>query len=75
MRKYLGGKLDTPGIWNRSDVLDYIDKGYTFTTTIFKDKLWRIGAKVEPITYKDSRYLRTDGNSKPEDNLGNLPKL
>ena len=75
VRKYEGSTLGDPSIWTRSDVLNYIDNGYSFTTTIYRNNLWNVGETVEPIHYNGIRYLRTDKNSTPNDNLGNLPRL
>ncbi|WP_437523412.1 DUF3892 domain-containing protein [Sorangium sp. So ce726] len=64
--------------WLRQDVLDAIERGVIFYTAYRKpdgkgaEKLL-MGELVRGVPTVGAQYLRTDGNSRLEDNLGNLP--
>ncbi len=67
----LGGFVE---IWQRNQVVAFIDDGYKFTTFFPVDvDRWMRGAEVHDVTINGQKYLRTDGNRIAADNLGNLP--
>ncbi len=71
--------LDTIGSaneWTRSQVLHAIDEGKTFVTIIRNSEgKWSKGQDVHIVIVNNTRYIRTDKNSKAADNLENLPEF
>lgn len=70
---------DTVGglsVWTRQDVIDSIDKGYTFAT-IYQNSAgnWTFGAKVITVTIEGTRYIKTRADNTKKDNLDNLPRF
>ncbi len=72
----LGDKLGTSAVWARLDIVNSIEQGNTFVT-IYKDSdgNYRRGEDVRILTVDSAKYIRTDANSKPADNLGTLPEF
>ncbi len=58
---------------SKQDMIDFIELSPGVTKTkFFRDGVWVVGEDVHVV---DDRYLRTDANDIPEDNLGNLPEF
>lgn len=60
----------------RASVVNSLEEGYTFVT-IYKgsnDK-WQRGAEVRIVKIADQKYIRTDADATPKDNLGSLPRF
>jgi len=75
VRRHTGTHLVEPSIWSRVQVIQIIDKGYTFVTSYLHDGSWRKGADVHVVTIGRERFLRTDKNKTKKDNLGELPEV
>ena len=62
------------GIKSRTTVVGDIESGKTVMTAVKgSDGKYYAGEKVHVITVNGYKYLRTDANSTPRDNLENLP--
>lgn len=69
-------KLYDKEIMSREDVIAEITSDMTFVTAIKgSNGKYSKGSNVETILVNRTRYLRTDQNNIPEDNLGNLPEF
>lgn len=71
------GFLGSAQIWERSQVIDSIDAGFIFYT-IYKDRSsdkWNLGSQIHVVNGSYGRYLRTDRNNIPFDNLDSLPEF
>ncbi len=76
VREDQGEKLGPEGVWTREQVVSSIDSGSTFVTILMgPDNKWNKGAAVKIIVVDKVKYIRTDGNSKKADNLGELPEF
>lgn len=59
---------------SRSTVINDIEGGKSVMTAVKKsDGKYYAGEDVHVITVNGSKYLRTDANKTPKDNLENLP--
>lgn len=72
VRTYLGTTHIHTSIWRRADVIKAIENDVAFVTAIWEGNQWKLGADVHIIPVDDEKYLRTDNNKSPQDNLGNL---
>lgn len=71
-----GDNLGSASVWKRSSVVENLDAGYSFMTiTKGNDGKWYQGAKVSIVTVSGVKYIRTDADATPEDNLGSLPRF
>lgn len=71
-----GDKVGAPTTWERSSVVASLEAGYTFITiTKSSDSKWTRGARVGIVTVRGTKYIRTDADATPEDNLGSLPRF
>jgi hypothetical protein len=62
--------------WAREHVVRAIGQGWTFRTAPpGTDRKLAYRAKVEAVTVRGERYIRTDANATPGDNLGSLPEF
>ena len=71
-----GDSFGAEKIYSRMEVVNAINKSYTFVT-IYKgdnDK-WKKGQKVFVVTINNKKYIKTVDNDKEEDNLENLPEF
>lgn len=75
VHKDLGESLGTAQEWSRSQVISALDKGNTFVTITYSGNSWNRGADVHKVTINGIKYIRTDKNQQPSDNLGNLPRF
>ncbi|MCG2702095.1 DUF3892 domain-containing protein [Candidatus Parcubacteria bacterium] len=63
-------------IWSKEDVISHIDDRNKVTTILpTGDGGWRKGAEVHVVDTGSGRYIRTDKNETPRDNLGELPEF
>jgi hypothetical protein len=73
--------LKNPNLFNREEIVKSIDeKDNEWYTCVLKDKItgkrvWEKGAAIHTIEVNGKKYIRTDGNSKESDNLGELPSV
>lgn len=69
-----GSRLDSEKIRTKSAVVkDIDDYGYDYVTATYDDEHWILGEEVHVVEANGDRWLRTDPNETPEDNLGSLP--
>lgn len=71
----LGEQLGTEQTKSRQEVVQLIEAGTTFKT-VYKNESgkWSKGDDVGIVLIRGSKFIRTDGNSIEEDNLGELPE-
>ena len=71
-----GDRVGAPTTWERSSVVASLEAGSTFMTiTKGSDGKWTPGARVGIVTVRGTKYIRTDADATPEDNLGSLPRF
>jgi len=60
----------------RLDVVRFLESGKTFVTA-YKNNAnqWKKGDDVRIVEIRGNKFIRTDGNSIEEDNLGELPEF
>ncbi|MFH1972644.1 MAG: DUF3892 domain-containing protein [archaeon] len=60
----------------REDIVRFL-KSYKKIITAYKNKEGKLkkGDKVEIFVVRDKEYIKTEGNNKEEDNLGDLPEF
>ena len=76
VREDLGSSLGSPTIESRQRVVNSIKRGNTYVTaTEDENDKWQKGDDVSIIRVNGVDYLRTDGNSRASDNLGELPEF
>lgn len=69
-----GDKVGAKVEMSRPVVMAWLRAGYTVATIYMgTDKKWQKGADVAIVTRDGKPYIRTDADSKAQDNLGNLP--
>jgi len=71
-----GDSVGPGGTWTRASVVKSLEAGHTFVT-IYQggnDK-WQRGAEVRIVRIAGQKYIRTDADATPKDNLGNLPRF
>jgi hypothetical protein len=72
-----GDSISPYAVHSRQSVIASIERGITFCT-IYKNHTgenWIKGADVNVMSTTYGKYLRTDKNNTPKDNLGNLPEF
>lgn len=60
-------------ILSKIEVINDIESGNIYYTALKRNEEYIIGSKIDVINTIYGKYLRTDGNSIAQDNLGNLP--
>ena len=71
-----GDNLTNEQIITRMDVVNLLKNKKTFVTTYKNDaKKWTRGDDVSIVEIKGIKFIRTDGNTIEEDNLGELPEF
>ena len=61
--------------YRRETVIEFIQQQKTVKTIVAQGGAWVEGAPVGIVQTKNEVFLRTDGNAREEDNLGELPEL
>ena len=75
-KKDLGETLSSSDILTRNEVIMLIESGERFITAYkTSEGKWKTGEDVHVIHFNYGKFIRTDNNSKSEDNLGNLPEF
>lgn len=74
-RMDLGEKLSEPDIKTRTEVVDSIKSGSSYVTAYYRNNQWQKGDNVIAYEIDGEYFIRTDGNRKKEDNLGELPEF
>jgi hypothetical protein len=59
----------------KDEILSLLDNGKTVKTIRWNYPSWLVGAKVQPYTHNNVRYLRTQPDASVADNLDNMPAL
>ncbi len=73
--------LKNPNIYTRNEIVKSInEKDNKWYTCVLKDKVtgsrvWEKGSQIHTIEINGEKYIRTDGNKKESDNLGELPSI
>lgn len=69
-----GDSVGAPSSWARADVVKSLEGASTFVTiTKGSNDKWQRGAEVRIIEVNSTKYIRTDADATPEDNLESLP--
>ena len=75
-RPDLGNDLGDKSIKTRDNIISSINNGKSHITVYKnKDNRWEKGDDVIVYKLDGTYFIRTDGNKKKEDNLGNLPEF
>lgn len=72
-REDTGDKLINERPMLREDVVRALENNTTFVTSYKEKDKWVKGNEVHIIVVNNKKFIRTDGNSIEEDNLGDLP--
>lgn len=76
VHKDKGNAMGDAEVWSREQVILALENNYTFITILNYDKgIWDEGQEVSIVHVNGNKYIRTDKNKTPSDNLDNLPKL
>lgn len=72
----IGEQLVNEQTTTRSEIVRLLERGTTFVTA-YKNNAnkWVRGDDVSTVEVKGTKFIRTDGNSVEEDNLGELPEF
>ena len=70
-----GEKLINERIVPREEVVKLLDGGFDVITVYKKDGKWHKGDEVGIVEIRETKFIRTDGNSIEVDNLGELPEF
>ena len=67
----------TPTIWTRQEVINAIDNNKLLFKTLYKqtDGSYKIGDEVMTYLIGYSKYIKTEGNNKECDNLGEIEEF
>lgn len=70
-------KFSTPVIWTRQEVINLIDNYKKLFKTLYKlyDGSYKIGDDVITVIINNTKYIKTEGNSKECDNLGEIEEF
>lgn len=72
----VNGNVGTAQTWERMEVVSAIEKGNTFVTLLRNSAgNWQLGEDVRIVVINGVKYIRTDNNNTPSDNLGSLPEF
>jgi len=74
-REDLGDKFGDSYIKSRLDIVNNINSGNSYVTAYWKNDNWKKGDDVIAYDIDGTYFIRTDGNRKKEDNLGELPEF
>lgn len=67
------GISNTTDFITRQTLIENIEKKLTYTTIVLEEKgMWKMGQKVELVTLNGQKYLKTNNDDTPRDNLGEL---
>ncbi|MFC5136591.1 MULTISPECIES: DUF3892 domain-containing protein [Haloferacaceae] len=69
-----GEELDSPQVRTKSAVIKNVDVyNNDYVTSTHGSNGWKLGEEVHVVEANGEKWLRTDPNETPEDNLGSLP--
>lgn len=76
VHKDKGNAMGDAEIWSRDEVVSALESNYTFITILNGNQgIWDEGQKVNIVQVNGNKYLRTDEDHNPSDNLNNLPAV
>jgi len=76
VHKDKGNAIGDAELWSREQVILALENSYTFITILnYEHGIWDEGQKVSIVNVDGNKYIRTDQDQNPSDNLDNLPKL
>lgn len=66
-----------PYEWTRQQLIGAMLEGKTFHTFYYspKDNSHKLGGKIEIYDFNDQKFIKTEANDTPCDNLSNLPEF
>jgi hypothetical protein len=73
--------LKNPNLFNREEIVRSIDeKDSLWFMCILNEgisgkRIWEKGVRIHTVEVDGNKYIRTDGNRKESDNLGELPPI
>ena len=71
-----GEKIGVARAEDRMTIVANIKKGKSYCTILKgQDGKWKKGMRVDIVRVGQKEFIRTDGNQKESDNLGELPEL
>jgi len=76
VHKDKGNVIGDGELWSREQVVSALEKNYTFITLLnYNQGVWSEGQEVGVVHVNKDKYIRTDQDQTPSDNLENLPKF
>ena len=76
VHKDKGNAMGDAEVWSREQIVSALENEYTFITILNgKQGIWSEGQKVNIVLVNGNKYIRTDEDQTPSDNLDNLPKV
>ncbi len=76
VHKDKGNAMGDAEIWSREQIILALESEYTFITIFNHNQdIWSEGKEVNIVQVGENKYLRTDNDQTPSDNLDNLPKF
>ncbi len=75
VREDINDKITNEQIKKRTDIIGFLTAGKKIITAYLKEGSWRKGDAVQIFKVNGKSYIKTEGNTKEEDNLGELPEF
>lgn len=75
LQTHLATNINLNESQEKNYVVQSINNGHLWFTMYRTNGKWTRGAEIETILSNNEYFLRTKGNTKIEDNLGNLPEF
>ncbi len=76
VHKDKGNAIGDAEVWSREQVVSALESNYTFITILNGNQgIWDEGQEVNIIRVNGNKYIRTDKDLTPSDNLDNLPNV
>ena len=76
VHKDKGNAMGDAEIWSREQVVSALESSYTFITILNGNQgIWDEGHEVNIVPVNGNKYIRTDKDQNPSDNLDNLPNI
>jgi len=75
IREDSGDKLINEKIVPREEIVRLLENEYDVATAYNEGGKWQKGDEVGIVEIRGTKFIRTDGNSIEEDNLGELPEF
>ena len=76
VHKDKGNAMGDAEVWSREQVVSALESNYTFMTILNCNQgIWSEGQEVSIVQVNGNKYIRTDKDQTPSDNLDNLPNV